>query len=87
MRSLPYRFRATIRKEGPNPYVDVPDRVSRAFAHYAKAGRIPVEGTLDGTAIRATLMPVRGGGHRLYVGGGMRAAAGVGGGRYGAPCL
>lgn len=70
-------FRATIRKQGPNPYVDIPERVSRALASYAKAGRIYVEGTLDRAPIRATLIPI-GGEHRLYVNGGMRAAAGVG---------
>jgi len=71
------RFRATIHKQGPNPYVDVPQRISRAFGGYARAGRITSEGTLNNTPIRATLIPVGRGRHRLYVNGGMRAAARV----------
>ena len=74
------RFRATIRKQGPNPYVDIPLRVSRAFAAYARSGRIQVEGDLDATPIRGTLIPAGRGRHRLYVNGGMRSAAGVGSG-------
>jgi hypothetical protein len=72
------RFRATIRKQGANPYVDVPEAVSRAFAPLARAGRIAFEGTLNGASVRGMLVPVGGGGHRLYVNGGMRAASGVG---------
>ncbi len=71
------RFRATIEKARSNPYVDVPAAVGRAFGRFAVAGRIRVEGTLEGTAIRGMLVPLAGGGHRLYVNGGMRAAAGV----------
>ena len=71
------RFRARIYKQGPNPYVDVPQRVTRAFASHARAGRISVEGTLNGTPILATLVPMGKGGHRLYVNGGMRSATGV----------
>ena len=51
--------------------------MSRAFADYARAGRIAVSGTLNGADIRATLVPVRNGQHRLFVNGGMRAATGV----------
>ena len=71
------RFRATIRRQGVNPYVDVPSRVSRAFADYARGGRIAVRGSLNGHDVRATLVPVGGGKHRLFVNGGMRAATGV----------
>ncbi len=71
------RFRATIRRQGPNPYVDVPEAVSREFAAYARAGRVRFEGTLNKAAIRGTLIPVGRGRQRLYVNGGMRAAAGV----------
>lgn len=60
-----------------NPFVDVPDEVSRAFARYGRSGRIRVEGRLEDAPLHATLVPVSGGGHRLYVNGGMRAAAGV----------
>jgi hypothetical protein len=58
--------------------VDVPQSVSRAFEAHARAGRISVVGTLNTTRIRATLIPVRRGRHRLFVNGGMRSAAGVG---------
>lgn len=71
-------FRATIRKQGLNAHVDVPERVSRAFTAYARAGRITFEGRLNRTPIRGTLIPIGHGRHRLYVNGGMRAAAGVG---------
>lgn len=77
-RSGPRRFRATIRKLGPNPYVEVPERVSAAFAPWARAGRISVEGRLGRIPFRATLVPAGKGRHRLFVNGGMRSAAGVG---------
>ncbi len=67
-----------IQKQGPNPYVDIPERVSRAFASQARAGRITVVGRLNRTPIQATLVPVGKGRHRLYVNGGMRSAAAVG---------
>ena len=70
------RFRARIRKQGVNPYVEVPARVSRALARWAQSGRVRVEGRLNRTPVRANLVPTRQG-HRLYVNGGMRAAAGV----------
>lgn len=72
------QFRAEICRQGPNPYVDVPARVTSALAEQATAGRVPVEGTIAGAPFRATLVPVGGGRQRLYVNGGMRAAAGVG---------
>jgi hypothetical protein len=71
------RFRAIVRRLGPNPYVDVPARVSRTFAPHARAGRIAVRGTLNAAPIRATLIPARRRRHRLFVNGGMRTAAGV----------
>ena len=76
--AAPQRFTAMIYKQGTNPYVDVPVRVSRAFADHARAGRIIVEGKLDEASVRATLVPVGKGRHRLYVNGGMRSAARVG---------
>ncbi|MGH7468063.1 MAG: YdeI/OmpD-associated family protein [Longimicrobiales bacterium] len=36
-----------------------------------------MQGRLNGARMRGTLMPVGSGGHRLYINGGMRAAAGV----------
>jgi hypothetical protein len=68
-------FSARIRNIGINPCVAVPRRVSDAFG---KRGPVPVRGTLDGHAIRATLVPIGGGRHRLYINGFMRKAAGVG---------
>jgi hypothetical protein len=70
-------FRAVVGKDGPNPFVDVPAEVSRAFSAYAVRGRVRVAGTLEGHPVHATLVPKAGGVHRLYVGGGMRAATGV----------
>jgi len=67
------RFRATIYRQGPNPHVDVPESVSRAFAAWGQAGRIIVVGTLNKVPIRATLIPVGRGRHRLYVNGGMKS--------------
>ena len=49
-----------------------------AFAEYERAGRISVEGNLNDASMRATLVSVAKGRHRLYVNGGMRSAAGVG---------
>ncbi len=71
------RFRAKIRRQGPNPYVDVPPSISKALVRYAQAGRIGFEATLNRTPVRGTLVPVGRGRHRLFVNGGMRSAAGV----------
>jgi hypothetical protein len=60
-----------------NAVVEVPAAVSKAFAAWARSGRIAVEGRLNQAALRTTLMPVGGGGHRLYLNGGLRTAAGV----------
>lgn len=64
-----------IASDGVNPYVDVPARVSRAFAAFAERGRIRVAGKIDGHPFHATLLPTRAGPHRLYVNGGMRAGS------------
>ena len=74
----PRRFRETILKQGPNPYVDIPKAVSRASARHERAGRIYAEGRLNGVFIQGTLIPAGKGQHKLYVNGGMRSAAGVG---------
>ena len=71
-------FSAEIRKQGVNPYIDVPPEVADAFAEFSRAGRIAVEGSLNDTPFRATLIPIGKDRHRLYVNGGMRTAAGVG---------
>lgn len=67
-------FRAVVGKDGPNPFVDVPPAVSRAFAAFAERGRVRVAGTIRGHPLHATLVPKAGGTHRLYVSGGMRAS-------------
>jgi len=69
------QFSATIYKLGINPCVDAPRRVSEAFK---TRGYVPVAGTLNGHAIRATLVPKGGGEHRLFLNGEMRMRAGVG---------
>ena len=70
----PQRFSAKIYKLGINPCVDVPKRVSRAFG---QKGYVPVKGRLAGQPIRATLVPMGSGRHRLFVNGDMRERAKV----------
>lgn len=69
-----HQFTATVYKLGINPCVDVPRRISDAFGRH---GYVPVEGTLNGQPIRATLVPKGGGRHRLYLNGDMRKRANV----------
>jgi hypothetical protein len=68
-------FAAKIEIIGINPYVAVPPEVSRALA---MRRHIPVRGSINGFPIKATLVPVGGGRHRLYINGEMRKGAGVG---------
>ena len=70
-------FQATIVKQGPNPCVDIPEHVSRAFRPWTRSSRIHVEGRLNDTPIRGTLISTGAGRHRFFVNGGMRSAAGV----------
>ena len=70
----PCEFSAVIGKIGINPYVSVPERVTACLD---KRGYIPVSGSLNGIPIRSTLVPVKGGQHRLYVNGEMRKKAQV----------
>lgn len=65
-------FKAVVYKHGINPCVDIPGAVSHAFE---QTGYIPVRGTLNGWAIRATL--VKGGEYRLFLNGEMRKRAKV----------
>ena len=74
MRIKPCEFSAVIGKIGINPYVSVPERVTTRLK---KRGYIPVSGSLNGIPIRSTLVPVKGGQHRLYVNGEMRKKAQV----------
>jgi hypothetical protein len=71
------RFRARLERDGPNAFVRVPAPVSRAFQDHARAGRVRVEGLINGTAIRGTFVPVASGGHRLFVNLAFRRAASV----------
>ena len=68
-------FATVVNKVGINPCVEVPEEISRAFR---RRGHVPVRGQLNGRPIKATLVPVGGGRHRLYINGQMRKAAGVG---------
>jgi hypothetical protein len=71
------RFRGTIYQYGLQSRVDVPLEISRAFDD---KGYVPVCGTLNGTGVRGTLVPVTGGRHVIYVNRQMceRASVGVG---------
>jgi hypothetical protein len=68
------KFSAVIYKQGINPCVDIPERVSRSFQ---RKGYIPVRGTLNTHPFQATLVPVRSGTYRLFINGTMRKQAGV----------
>ena len=56
-----------------NVALDVPASVSEAFG---LQGHVPVVGTADGAELTATLVPVGGGRHRLFLNGAIREAIG-----------
>ena len=58
-----------------NVALDVPAVVSDAFG---VRGHVPVVGTADGAELTATLVPVGGGRHRLFLNGAVRGAIGKG---------
>ena len=60
-----------------NLALDVPQAVSEAFG---VRGHVPVVGTADGVELIATLVPVGGGRHRLFLDGAIREAIGKGAG-------
>ena len=60
-----------------NVALDVPTAVSEAFG---LRGHVPVVGTADGEELTATLVPVGGGRHRLFLNGTTRQAIGKGAG-------
>lgn len=60
-----------------NVALDVPVAVSEAFG---VRGHVPVVGTVDGEALTATLVPVGGGRHRLFLNSATRQAIGKGAG-------
>ena len=57
--------------------MDVPDLPAAIVARFGKGGRVRVRGTLNGAPVQASLVPVGKQRRRLYVNGGMRAAAKV----------
>ena len=63
-----------------NVAVDVPERVSDAFG---PRGQVPVVGTADGADLVATLVPVGGGRHRLFLNEAVRDTIGKSAGRSG----
>ena len=60
-----------------NVALDVPAAVSDAFG---VRGHVPVVGTADGAELTATLVPVGGGRHRLFLNAAVRRAIGKGAG-------
>ena len=60
-----------------NVALDVPAAVSDAFG---VRGHVPVVGTADGVELTATLVPVGGGRHRLFLNSAIRQAIGKGAG-------
>lgn len=74
VRTTAPEFSARIGKAGINPYVDVPEEISRVFGRRAN---LPVKGTLNEVPIVATLVPLGGGRHRLYINTEMRKKARV----------
>ena len=60
-----------------NVALDVPSTVSEAFG---LRGHVPVVGTADGVELTATLVPVGGGRHRLFLNAAVRRAIGKGAG-------
>ncbi len=69
------RFSALIYKIDINYAVDVPHHVSKAFGI---RGNIPVKGSINGLPLRATLVPIGEGRHRLFLNGETRKALGAG---------
>jgi dsDNA-binding SOS-regulon protein len=60
-----------------NVALDVPAQVSDAFG---LRGHVPIVGTADGAELTATLVPVGGGRHRLFLNGAVRDAIDKGAG-------
>lgn len=68
------RFEAEIYLVGVLRCVDVPARVSRSFG---EGQRRPVRVTIGPAREQTSLVPRKGGGHRLFLGAAIRRAAGV----------
>lgn len=67
-------FESLARSIGINVAVDVPVEVSEWFG---EGGHIPIEGLLDGSGIRGTLVPAGDGRHLLYLNKEMRHGIGI----------
>lgn len=68
------KFRSTLRSEGINVVVSVPESVSTWFG---EVGHVAVLGLIDSVGVTATLVPAGGGRHKLYLNKEMRSAAGL----------
>jgi uncharacterized protein DUF1905 len=73
-RHVSIRFSATIYQRGATARIDVPEKVTKAFAD---TGYVPVRGTMKDAGIRGTLMPAGGGRHVLNINLEMRQRAHV----------
>jgi hypothetical protein len=71
---LSIRFSATIYQRGASARIDVPEEVTKAFGD---SGYVSVRGTMNGTGIRGTLIPVPGGRQVLNVNLEMRTRSGA----------
>ena len=72
-----HRFTATLRRFAMNYCVDVPLDASRALAGSPPERYVSVEGLASGRPFRTRLTPRGGGAFRLFLGGAVRAAAGL----------
>ena len=72
LRELPSNYPHIV-----NVALDVPAQVSEAFG---LRGHVPVVGTADGADLVATLVPVGGGRHRLFLNSAVRSVIGKGAG-------
>lgn len=72
--ALSPRFECLVKPIGFNVAVDIPVEVSSWFG---ETGHIAVEGLLDGQGIRATLVPLGEGRHRMFLNREMRDATGI----------
>ena len=79
------RFRAALTRGASDAaswtWFDVPERVSRAFAPWTKAGHVRVDATFDGTAVQCSLTPRGGGRHILVASAAVRREANLAPGR------
>lgn len=77
MKARPYAFSAKVEKLGQWFVVRVPAAVSRAIG---KRGHIAVVGTVEGVAVRKSLLPEGGGRHFMSLDAKLRARAEIGAG-------